>query len=198
MEALQPSELAMAKAQRRPRSEPRKLIEALRAGDRTAANQVVEQTYALVYASLFRMCGDADLAADLTQDTYARAWRSLTDFEGRCRFSTWLYRIAYTTFLNHLRKPQRLHPLGEEAAKRLKDPGRGPAGELLQKLDAGRLRRAVLDLPQDLRDAITARYWGEISVREIARAEGLTTVAIRKRIRRAMQRLRVALEGEAS
>ncbi len=198
MEALQPSELSVSKAQRRPRSESRKLIEALRAGDRSAANQLVEQTYALVYASLCRMCGDADLAADLTQDTYARAWRSLADFEGRCRFSTWLYRIAYTTFLNHLRKPQRLYPLGEEAAERLPDPGRGPAGELLQKLDAGRLRRAVLDLPHDLRDAITARYWGEVSVREIARAEGLTTVAIRKRIRRAMQRLRIALEGEAS
>ena len=95
MEDLHPSELAMSKAQRRPRSEPRKLIEALRAGDRTVANQVVEQTYAQVYASLFRMCGDPDLAADLTQDTYARAWRSLAAFEGRCRFSTWLYRIAY-------------------------------------------------------------------------------------------------------
>lgn len=157
IEALQPSELAMSKAPRRARSEPRKLIEALRAGDRSAANQVVEQTYALVYASLFRMCGDADLAADLTQDTYARAWRCLADFEGRCRFSTWLYRIAYTTFLNHVRKPQRLYPLGEGVLERQPDPGRGPEGELLDSLDAGCLRRAVLDLPDDLRYSIAAR-----------------------------------------
>ena len=198
MEALQPSGLTVTKPRRKARGEPRKLLEALHAGDRSAAEALVDETYELIYASLFRMCGDADVSADLTQETYARAWQSLHQFKGRCRFSTWLYRIAYTTFLNQVRRPQRLAPFDELAAERLPDPGVDPEVELSERLDAQRLRRAVLRLPEDLRFTVTARFWGEVSVREIARAEGITTVAIRKRLRRAVLRLRSALEEDAS
>ncbi len=197
-EALQPSQLAVSKPPRKARTEPRRLIEALRAGDRSAAETLVDQTYELIYASLFRLCGDADLSADLTQETYARAWQSLGQFEGRCRFSTWLYRIAYTTFLNQVRRPQRLTPLDESGGQLLRDPGVDPETAFSERVEAQRLRRAVLRLPEDLRFTVTARFWGEVPVREIARTEGITTVAIRKRLRRAVQRLRSALEEEAS
>ena len=198
MEALQPSELAVSKPRRKARTEPRRLIEALRAGDRSAAERLVDQTYELIYASLFRLCGDPDLSADLTQETYARAWQNLGQFEGRCRFSTWLYRIAYTTFLNQVRRPQRLAPLDESGAQLLRDPGVDPETALSERVEAQRLRRAVLRLPENLRFTVTARFWGEVPVREIARTEGITTVAIRKRLRRAVHRLRSALEEEAS
>jgi RNA polymerase sigma-70 factor (ECF subfamily) len=142
------------------------------------------------------MCGDGDAAADLTQDTYARAWRALDQFDGRSRFSTWLYRIAYTTFLNHVRRPQRFVQLddamvpAEPVATLEEDP--------LLALDAARLRRAVLALPEELRFAVTAHYWGEVAVREIARQEGLSSVAVRKRLRRAVSRLRTELEERPS
>ncbi len=196
MEAVQPADLGMTRPVHAG-FESTKLVDALLAGDRSAAEEIVDETYALVYASVFRLCGDSDLAADLTQETYARAWRSLSQFQRRCRFSTWLYRIAYTTFLNHVRKPQRLQPFDENVTEQMSDPGRGPDEEVEERLDGGRLRRAVLDLPEELRYTVSARYWGEVPVREIARTEGITTVAIRKRLRRAMQHLRLALE-EAS
>ena len=108
---------------RRPRSgsSEAELLADLRRGDRMAAESLVELTYPLVYRSLYRMCGDADAASDLTQDTYARAWRALDQFDGRSRFSTWLYRIAYTTFLNHVRRPQRFVQL--EGDPRFHRPG---------------------------------------------------------------------------
>src|SRR5437588_687885 len=59
-----------------------------------------------------------------------------------------------------------------------------------------RLRRAVLALPEDLRFTVTALYWGELPVREVARHEGVTTVAIRKRLKRALQALALALGEE--
>ena len=67
----------------------------------------------------------------------------------------------------------------------------------LLALDALRLRRAVLALPEELRFAVTAHFWGEVPVREIARQEGLSSVAIRKRLRRAVSRLRAELEERA-
>ena len=56
------------------------------------------------------------------------------------------------------------------------------------------LRRAVLALPEQLRFAVTARYWAGESVSEIAREEGITTVAVRKRLRRALASLKAALQ----
>ncbi|MFY9826173.1 MAG: sigma factor-like helix-turn-helix DNA-binding protein, partial [Thermoanaerobaculia bacterium] len=60
----------------------------------------------------------------------------------------------------------------------------------------GRLRRAVLALPEELRFTVTALFWGDLPVKEIARQEGVTTVAIRKRLKRALARLAQALGEE--
>jgi DNA-directed RNA polymerase specialized sigma24 family protein len=59
-----------------------------------------------------------------------------------------------------------------------------------------RLRRAVMALPADLRDTVAARFWGELPVREIARSEGVTGAAIRKRLARATALLAEMLEDD--
>lgn len=173
------------------------LSAALADGDREAAERLVERTYRCIYRALFRLTGgDAELAADLTQDTYRRAWASLDSFEGRSNFATWAYRIAYTTYLNHVRRPRRLTPLTEEAAAVVEDPSPGPEGSLRRTREAESLRRAVLDLPDDLRFTVTAHYWGELSPPQIAKQEGISAVAVRKRLRRARTLLEVALSTE--
>src|SRR5213592_2812964 len=96
-----------------PFGEDRRMLAAIRAGDRMAAEELVERTYSAVFASLYRLCGDVDLAADLTQETYQKAWAALPNFDGRSQLFTWLYRIAYTTFLNHIRRPRRIMSLDE-------------------------------------------------------------------------------------
>jgi RNA polymerase sigma-70 factor (ECF subfamily) len=190
------SEAAAASSRPRGGRDEADLLAELRRGDRMAAEMLVELTYPLVYRSLYRMCGDSDAAGDLTQDTYARAWRALDQFDGRSRFSTWLYRIAYTTFLNHVRRPQRFVQL-DDATMTLETSASIELDPVLG-LDAARLRRAVLALPEELRFAVTAHFWGEVPVREIAQQEGLSGVAIRKRLRRAISRLRVELGEEPS
>ena len=97
----------------RPDGEEGRLLSALAAGDRGAAERLVERTYRGVFALLQKLCGDSDLAADLTQETYRKAWDALPGFDRRAQFSTWLFRIAYNTFLNHLRRPRRLVPFDE-------------------------------------------------------------------------------------
>ena len=105
-------------------AEERAILERIRAGDREAAETLVERTYAAVFASLARLCGgDRDLAADLTQETYRKAWQALPGFDGRARFSTWLYRIAYNAFLNHARRPLRAVPFEANGGPVSADPG---------------------------------------------------------------------------
>lgn len=174
------------------------LARALVDGDRAAADELVDRTYRMIYAVLHRLSGgDAELAADLTQETYRKAWSSLAGFHFKAQFSTWLYRIAYTTFLNHVRRPRRVVPLEDEAAaERLGDPAEPIDLKLVARSDAERLRKAVLALPDDLRFTVTAHYWRGLSVAEVAELESITTVAIRKRLKRAFQILALAMEED--
>lgn len=176
--------------------EERQLLAAIRSGDRTAAEELVERTYSAVFASLYRLCADGDLAADLTQETYQKAWAALPGFDGRSQLFTWLYRIAYTTFLNHLRRPRRTTSIDEPNVPELRDCA-SPADEVLAaNEESEQIREAVLRLPDDLRFTVTAHFWGGLAVKEIARIEKITTVAIRKRLHKAFSMLEAILDEE--
>jgi RNA polymerase sigma-70 factor (ECF subfamily) len=179
-----------------PWSEEQKLLAAVRAGDTMAAEELVERTYSAVFASIYRLCGDSDLSADLTQETYQKAWGALKGFDGRSQLFTWLYRIAYTTFLNHIRRPRRMTSLDEPDAIDVVDET-PPADEVLVDAEeAEHLREAVMKLPEDLRFTVTAHFWGGLPVKEIARIEEITTVAVRKRLHRAFSLLEPMLDED--
>ena len=178
--------------------EERQLLDAIRSGDRGAAEELVERTYSAVFASLFRLCADSDLAADLTQETYQKAWAALPRFDGRSQLFTWLYRIAYTTFLNHIRRPRRVVSMDEDKVPEVSDEAPSAEQELAANEESARLRAAVLRLPEDLRFTVTAHFWGGLAVKEIARIEDITTVAIRKRLHKAFSLLESILGEDLS
>jgi RNA polymerase sigma-70 factor (ECF subfamily) len=177
-------------------SDESRLLVKVREGDRAAAEAIVERTYSAVYASLYRMCGDGDLAADLTQETYRKAWEALASFDGRSQLFTWLYRIAYTTFLNHIRRPRLMTSLDAPETPEMPDGAPGADQLLSDAEEAARLRSAVLKLPDDLRFTVTAHFWGGLAVKEIAIIEDVTTVAIRKRLHKAFGLLEAILDEE--
>jgi RNA polymerase sigma-70 factor (ECF subfamily) len=180
----------------RPWSEEARLLASIREGNREAAEELVERTYPAVYASIYKMCGESELAADLTQETYQKAWAALKGFDGRSQLFTWLYRIAYTTFLNHIRRPRRMTSLDEPHAKQVTDKSPAVVDVLADREEALRLRAAVLRLPEDLRFTVTAHFWGGLPVKEIAMIEDITTVAIRKRLHKAFSLLETMLHEE--
>jgi RNA polymerase sigma-70 factor (ECF subfamily) len=178
-------------------SDERKLLAAIGLGDAAAAEELVERTYSAVFASVYRLCGDRDLAADLTQETYQKAWSALPRFDGRSQLFTWLYRIAYTTFLNHVRRPRRMTSLDEPDAIDVRDQSPRADDVLADQEEAEHLRKAVMQLPEDMRFTVTAHFWGGLPVKEIAQIEGITTVAIRKRLHRAFSILETMIDEEA-
>ena len=179
-----------------PWSEEQKLLGAVRAGNAAAAEELVERTYSAVFASIYRLCGDSDLAADLTQETYQKAWGALSGFDGRSQLFTWLYRIAYTTFLNHIRRPRRMTSLDEPDSIDVADETAPVDEVLMDQEEAEHLREAVMKLPEDLRFTVTAHFWGGLPVKEIARIEEITTVAVRKRLHRAFTLLESMLDED--
>ena len=170
------------------------LARRLARGEREAAAELVDSTYRRIHGLLVRLCdGDVELAADLTQETYRKAWGALAAFDGRARVSTWLYRIAYNTFLNARRRPHVLVPLEDEHVATATNADPSPEQVAGTKQQASHVRRAVLGLPDELRFAVAARYWGELPLAEIALAEGVSAPAIGKRLKRALSMLADAL-----
>lgn len=92
--------------------------------DRNAFEQLVRRHQGMVRAQLRRLLrGDAAGADDLAQETFLLAWRKLDQFRGEARFSTWLYRIAYSCFLQAYRKqPRFADDVGEGEAEHLHAP----------------------------------------------------------------------------
>src|SRR5580765_8352145 len=75
-------------------SEISKLVEAAQGGDRGVFDEVVRLTYAETYTLALRLTSNSEDAADVVQEAYLRAYRSLDKFRGDAQFTTWLYRIT--------------------------------------------------------------------------------------------------------
>ena len=165
------------------------------AGDQAAMRALWTRHAPHIDVVVRRLVGhDPDLAADIAQEVWIQIFRALPSFRGDAQFSTWLYRIAYTTFLNHVRRPHRLVQLDEEKGDAVPDPSPS-SEELLAGGEArGRLRRAVMTLGEPLRFTLTAHYWAGLAPKEIARLEGITSVAVRKRLRKALSVLDTLLK----
>lgn len=77
-------------------------------GDREAFGRLVERYQSPIRRFLFHLTGDQESSKDLAQETFIKAWLKIGSFRSASKFSTWLYRIAYHTFYDHIRsrKPQ--------------------------------------------------------------------------------------------
>ncbi|MEW9798507.1 RNA polymerase sigma factor [Alteromonas sp. CYL-A6] len=80
------------------------LIEAVKAGDKTAYHQLYKAHVGRVYALTYRLTGDKALAEDATQEVFIQLWRKLDNFTGQSRFSTWLHSVTANVTVSYMRK----------------------------------------------------------------------------------------------
>ena len=145
-----------------------------------------EQHAKRVYRYLFSLCGEADLAEELTQETFCQALRGLDSFRGDCTPQVWLCAIAKRLWFAECRRRQRAAPLEEEALSQLAAPD-DPAAEL-------ETREERLD--PDTREVIYLRLAGEFSFREIGGLLGRSEVWARVRFYRGKEELARNMGGE--
>jgi RNA polymerase sigma-70 factor (ECF subfamily) len=177
-----------------------------RAGDRSVtvppacsdARAFVEELFARhngeIYAYLVRMLRDPELAADLTQDAFLRAYRALDSLEDPAHARAWLYQIAHRVALDELRRRRivRFLPLTGESH------GTSPSAEheVMELRLSADLQRALEKIPERQRSALLLAELHDLTGLELAAALGVSHVAARALLTRARESLRQALAAE--
>jgi len=179
-------------------------VEALKAGDREAFANLVERYSPQIYRLALKILNDPQDAEDVLQETFIKALRSISSFEGRSSLSTWLYRIAVNEALMIVRKrkpeivsidQEKEDAEGEAEPVQIVDFCCLPEGDLLSAESRRFLDDAVLQLTPALRTVFVLRDVEGLSVRETAEALGISEVSVKTRLLRARLKLREALSG---
>lgn len=167
------------------------LCRAAASGDRRAFDELVRRSLSSSYALATRLVGPDD-AADVVQDAYIRAWRSIKKFRGDSAFRTWMYRIVANTALTHRSRKKRFRLVSLEDVS---EPFRqhASAHETGSSL-AEHLTAAVERLPDGLRAAIILHDVYEFTSEEIAQSLEISTGAVRVRLHRGRALLRQYVE----
>jgi len=166
-------------------------------GDTNAYALLVERYKAYVYTLTFRFTKNREDAEEVSQDIFVKAYRSLADFKGTAKFSTWLYTVVNTTCITFLRKKKlEVRSLDDEKTFEVADSQDSGfrANMVEQKSRQNMVNRAIAMLNPDDAEIITLFYKNEQSLEEISQILGLETNTAKVRLHRARARLKEKME----
>ena len=170
-------------------------------GEQNAYAELVSRYQGYVFTLVLRMVKTREDAEEVAQDVFVKAYRSLADFRGESKFSTWLYTITNTTCITFLRKKKLdVHSLDNEKVFEVadsKDSG-FRANQVEQKSRLNMVNRAIAMLSSDDAEIITLFYKAEQNLEEIARILGLEPNTAKVRLHRARGRLKEKMEKHFS
>jgi len=164
-------------------------------GDAAAFEELVRRHQHRVYAVALRIVRAHDVADDVAQEAFLRAWRALDRFEPGRPFAPWVCRIAANLAINHVRSPRAREgglPEGDHETPAAGDPG--PLEAVLDDEAARVLDAAVAALPAEQRAVFVLRAVEEMAYDEIADALSLSPGTVMSRLFRAREKLARALE----
>ncbi|HKK13107.1 MAG TPA: RNA polymerase sigma factor RpoE [Gammaproteobacteria bacterium] len=173
----------------------RVLVERVQQGDKHAFDLLVRKYQHRITKLVSRYVHDPSDALDVVQEAFLKAYRALSSFRGDSAFYTWMYRIAINTAKNHLISQGR-RPPGDDIDAREAEQYEGRSGlkeydtpeHLLLKDEIEEtVLRAIEELPDDLRMAVTLRELEGMSYEEIAQTMGCPIGTVRSRIFRARE-----------
>lgn len=163
-------------------------------GDKEAFGELVLMHQRAVHGLAYRLCGDAALADDATQETFLRAWQALPTYDHRGSLRNWLLRIVANIVTDQLRRQS---PVALDAETM--PAGEGSPSETAERnaLQA-QVRQAIMALPPASRAALVLREFDGLSYTEIAEVLGVPVGTVMSRLHYARQTLRrvLALEME--
>lgn len=174
-----------------------------RNGDREAFGRLVRRHHRRVYAAALHILGNHSDADDATQESFVRAFKGLSTFDGRAEFSTWLYRITVNTALNALRVGKRVATLeqrgGDEAAhvggtpEALGQPTSDPAARAGRTAEVARVLEAISQLSASLRVTLVLATIEDLPYKQIAEILEIPEGTVAWRVNEARRLLRQRL-----
>lgn len=183
-----------------------RLIAAAAAGDTRAFSELVRRYEETVYRYAFKLCRDREKAEETLQDTFVNVYRKLSSFDGRAKFSTWLYAIVTNNCL--MKHRARRNRSVEESLEALEDPSSWPEGKfahgiarweetpadiMLDRELRAEIEAAIGALPPEYRIVFTLRDMEGKSTEETSAIVGISVEATKSRLRRARAFLRERL-----
>ncbi len=170
------------------------IIQSVLQGNKAAYAVLVERYQSFVFTIICRLIPQREEAEDVSQEVFVKAYLSLAGFKGSSKFSTWLYTIAHTTALSHLRKSRVSTVFAEENVMAVYADGKAST----QHPQYNSLRTAVNDcikrLPPEDAEIITLFYLAEQSIEEIAAIMQIETNNAKVKLHRARQKLKEIVE----
>ncbi|MDR1239614.1 MAG: sigma-70 family RNA polymerase sigma factor [Treponema sp.] len=174
--------------------EDRLIVSQIIAGQKELFRLLVERHERAVYGMGLSFFRNADDASDFVQEVFLKVYRSLSRFEGRSRFSTWLYKIAYNTAVNGVNRQKEYRSLAEEETVRDEDT---PERRLLRSAAREAVLTALKALPERYRICVDMFFFYDRSYQEIETITGYPVNTIKSHVFRAKKLLREKLEGLA-
>lgn len=184
------------------------LVEQCQQGDMAAFAQLIAKYQDRVFNTCWRICGNREDAADLTQDAFCKALESIGSFKGKSRFYTWLYRIAVNQSLSHRKKESRTVPFGgqredampmeNQAAALSRRTGASkpadPPAELQSREEQRLVVEALNALEADYRRVVVLRDIEGLDYAEIGEVLELPAGTVKSRLHRGRMALRERLQ----
>lgn len=166
-------------------------IESVKKGNVQAFSYLVEKYQNMVYTLALKLLKKPEDAEELAQDTFIKAFQKIDSYEGKAKFSTWLYSITYNACISELRK-QRIEfkslddrQISDQDEMKMHDYYRETKKEDQEKY----LNLALSKLPEDDQVLVSLYYYENQSMDEISMITGLTVSNIKVKIHRARKRM---------
>ncbi|MDX1640071.1 MAG: sigma-70 family RNA polymerase sigma factor [Balneolaceae bacterium] len=164
------------------------LVELCLEGDNTAFNMLVERHQLTMYRTAFSIVKSTDLAKDVTQNGFIKAWEKLHSFNPKYKFYSWLYRIIVNEALNKVRNTKNFERLSVN-----KSDEKTPYQQIIKKEENRKLYRAIESLPTEFSTVIYLRHFEELSYEEIAEVLEIDKKKVKSRLYGARMKLRAIL-----
>jgi len=165
-------------------------------GNTNAFNILVDRYKDLVFSLALKMVKNREEAEEVAQDTFIKVFKSLSQFNGDSKFSTWIYKVTYNTCLDRLKKhkrEQQVVSIDEFNTNQIKS-----IDNTLDKMENEEREKAIQDciqlLPADDAFLLTLFYFEEQSLEEIAKVIGLTANNVKVKLFRSRKKLTTILK----
>jgi RNA polymerase sigma-70 factor, ECF subfamily len=168
-----------------------RLVERFLRGDAHAFELLFRKHQSYAFNVAYGLVGNAEDAADITQEAFLRVHRKMDRFRGDCTFTTWLYRVVVNLSITELRRRNRSRTLlmediaPPEAWRAEEEAEDAPSTHLEIGQEREAVQRVLRHLPPDYRAVLVLRHFQQLAYEEICQVLGLTMSQVKTRLHRA-------------
>lgn len=170
-------------------SRDRALIMRCKRGDRKALGELIKNYERPIYNAAYRILGNPDDAADVTQAVFLRAFERLDQYNPEYKFFSWIYRIAINESINQRNRSRNMQSFGDDEVAIQEDPEKEVDAERL----SGIIQASLMELQEDYRVVVVLRHFSDLSYRDISGILRIPEKTVKSRLYSARQLMKAQL-----